>query len=148
MAYATNTQLTAVQPTIVNHGITDFTTQLTDAETDVKRYIEIEWYNKHFSQGFNQIGKAVGAEFDSTLLTDSQWTRATIYRALYAHILPLLSPFAVGGDTFREMIDYYRNRFHEEMDAEIAKGVEYDLNNDNVIQRSEKHKVAHGRVYR
>ena len=81
-------------------------------------------------------------------MTDSQWTRATIYRALYAHILPLLSPFAVGGDTFREMIDYYRNRFHEEMDAEIAKGVEYDLNNDNVIQRSEKHKVAHGRVYR
>ena len=148
MAYATNTQLTAVQPTIVNHGITDFTTQLTDAETDVKRYIEIEWYNKHFSQGFNQIGRAVGAEFDSTLLTDSQWTRATIYRALYAHILPLLSPFAVGGDTVREMIDYYRNRFHEEMDAEIAKGVEYDLNNDNVIQRSEKHKVAHGRVYR
>jgi len=148
MAYATNTQLTAVQPTIVNHGITDFTTQLSDAESDVKRYIEIEWYNKHFSQGFNQIGRAVGADFDSSLLTDSQWTRATIYRALYAHILPLLSPFAVGGDTFREMIDYYRNRFHEEMDAEIAQGVEYDLNNDSVIQRSEKHKVAHGRVYR
>lgn len=148
MAYATNAQLQDVQPTIINHGITDFTDQLTEAEADVKRYIEIEWYNKHFSQGFNQIGRAVGAEFDASLLTDSQWTRATIYRALYAHILPLLSPFAVGGDTFREMITFYKNRFNEEMDAVIAKGVEYDLNNDSVIQRSEKHKVAHGRVYR
>lgn len=148
MAYANNTQLQAVQPTIVNHGITDFTAQLADAETDVNRYIEVNWYNKHFSQGFNQIGRAVGAEFDATLLIDSQWTRATIYRALYAHILPQLSPFAVGGDTFREMIDHYRNRFNEEMDLEIAKGVQYDLNNDGVITRSEKHKVAQGRIYR
>lgn len=148
MPYATNAQLQDVQPSIVNHGITDFTDQLNEAEADVKRYIEIEWFNKSFRQGFNAIGRAIGSEFDSTLLTDSQWTRATIYRALYAHILPLLSPFAVGGDTFREMIDYYRNRYYEEVNAEIAKGVEYDSNNDGSVSRSEKHKVAHGRIFR
>ena len=148
MAYATNAQLIDVQPTIVNHGITDFTDQLTESETDVKRYIEVNWYNKHIDQGFNRIGRAVGAEFDATKLTDSQWTRATIYRALDAHILPLLSPFAVGGDTFREMIDYYRNRFVEEMDMELAKGVEYDHDGDSVISRGEKHKHRQDRIYR
>lgn len=148
MPYATNADLVDVQPSIINHGITDFTDQLTEAEADVNRHIEIEWFNKSFRQGFNAIGRAIGSEFDATLLTGSQWQRATIYRALYAHILPLLSPYAVGGDTFREMMDYYRNRFHEEMNAEIAKGVEYDANNDGSVSRSEVHKVAHGRIFR
>lgn len=148
MAYATNSSLTQYVPSIVNHGITDFTTQLTEAEGDVNRYLEVNWYNKTFTQGFDQIGRAVGAEFDATLLTDTQWTRATVFRALYAHILPLLSPFAVSGDTFQTMIEYYRNRFHEEIDMEIAKGVEYDLDNDGTVTRTEKHKVRNDRIYR
>ena len=148
MAYATNSDLTQYVPSIVNHGITDFTTQLTEAESDVNRYLEVNWYNKTFTQGFDQIGRAVGAEFDATLLTDTQWTRATVFRALYAHILPLLSPFQVSGDTFQTMIDYYRNRFHEEIDMEIAQGVEYDLDNDGTVTRTEKHKVRQDRIYR
>lgn len=148
MAYATNTQLQAVQPSIVNHGITDFTAQLTEAEADVKRYIEVNWFNKTYSQGFDRVGRRIGSTFDATKLTDSQWQRATIYRALYAHILPLLSPFAVGGDTFREMIDHYRNRFVEEMDMEMAQGVEYDGNNDGSISESEKFKQRQERIYR
>jgi hypothetical protein len=148
MAYATNTQLTAIQPSIVNHGITDFTAQLAEAETDVKRYIEVNWYNKTHSQGYNQIGQAIGPEFAANKLVESQWTRATVYRALYAHILPLLSPFAVGGDTFTNMIEHYRNRFVEEMDMEIAKGVKYDANLDGSISRSETHKQLQSRIYR
>jgi hypothetical protein len=132
----------------MNHGVTDWTTQLAEAENDVNRWLEVNWYNKTFTQGFDQIGRAVGSEMDATLLTDTQWTRATVYRALYAHILPTLSPFAVGGDTFREMIDFYRERFHEEMDLEIGKGVEYDLNNDGTISRTEKHKHRQDRIYR
>jgi len=148
MAYATNAQLTAVQPTIVNHGITDFTDQLTEAEADVNRHLEVNWYNKTFTQGFDQIGRAVGAEFDATLLTDTQWTRSTIYRALYAHILPLLSPYQVGGDSFREMMDYYRERYFEEIEMEMAQGVEYDLDNDGSITRTEKHKHRQDRIFR
>ena len=148
MAFATNSDLLQYVPTITSHGITDFSTQLTAAENDVKRYIEIEWYNKAFSQGFNQLGRAVGTEFNASLLTESQWTRATVFRALYAHILPLLSPFTVGGDTFREMIDYYRQRYNEEIKAEISQGVEYDGNNDGSISRGEKHKHRQDRIYR
>jgi hypothetical protein len=148
MAYATNTQLQAVQPSIVNHGITDFTAQLTEAEADVKRYIEVNWFNKTYSQGFNGIGRKIGATFDASKLVDAQWQRATVYRARYAHILPLLSPFAVGGDTFREMIEHYRNRFVEEMDMEMAQGVQYDGDSDGNITESETFKQRQERIYR
>jgi peptidase E len=59
-----------------------------------------------------------------------------------------LSPFTVGGDTFREMIDYYRQRYNEEIKAEISQGVEYDGNNDGSISRSETHKHRQDRIYR
>ncbi len=148
MAYANNTQLQAVQPSIVNHGITDFTAQLTEAEADVKRYIEVNWFNKTYSQGFNGIGRKIGATFDASKLVEAQWQRATVYRALYSHILPLLSPFAVGGDTFREMIEHYRNRFVEEMDMEMAQGVQYDGDSDGSITESETFKQRQERIYR
>ena len=148
MAIATNTQLTAVQPSIVNHGITDFTAQLTEAEADVKRYVEVNWYNKTYSQGYDGVGRRIGSTFDASKLVEAQWTRATIYRALYSHILPLLSPFAVGGDTFREMIEHYRNRFVEEMDMEMAQGVQYDGDGDGSIAEAEKFKQRQERIYR
>lgn len=148
MAFATNSDLLQYVPTITSHGVTDFSTQLAAAETDVKRYIEINWYNENFSQGYNQLGRAIGAQFDASLLTESQWTRSTVFRALYAHILPLLSPFTVGGDTFREMIEYYRQRYLEEIKAEIAQGVEYDGNNDGSVSRGEVYRQRADRIYR
>ena len=148
MAYATNSQLTAIQPSIVNHGITDFTAQLAEAEADVKRYIEVNWYNKTYSQGYDRVGRRIGSTFDASKLVEAQWTRATVYRALYAHILPLLSPFAVGGDTFTNMIEHYRNRFVEEMDMEMAQGVQYDGDGDGSIAESEKFKQRQERIYR
>jgi len=138
MAFATNTQLLEVVPTITSHGITDFTDQLTEAEKDVKRWLEVKWYNK----------TTRGKTFDATLLTEAQWTRATIFRALSTHILPSLSPFAVGGDTFREMITFYKARFNEEMDMEMSQGVEYDADNDSVITKGEIHRQRADRIYR
>ena len=148
MAYATNSDLIQYVPTIVNHGVADFTTQLTEAEADVNRYLEVNWYNKSFTSGYNQVGRIAGSEFDASKLTDTQWTRVTVFRALYAHILPLLSPFQVGGDTFQEMINYYRERFHEEINMAIAQGVEYDTNGDAEITTAEKYKQRADRIYR
>lgn len=138
MAFATNAQLVDVVPTITSHGVTDFTALLAEAENDVKRYLEVKWYNK----------TTRGATFDASLLTESQWTRATIFRALSTHILPSLSPFAVGGDTFREMITFYKARFNEEMDMEISQGIEYDSDNSGSISAGEIHRQRADRIYR
>lgn len=148
MAFATNAQLVEVLPTIINHGITDFTSDLAEAEKDVKRYLEVNWYNKTYSGGYNQVGSAVGSAYDASLLTEAQWRRATIFRALSTHILPSLSPFTVGGDTFREMITFYKSRFNEEMDMEMAQGVEYDADDDGTISKGEVHRQRADRVYR
>jgi len=147
-AFATNAQLVEVLPTIINHGITDFTSDLAEAEKDVKRYLEVNWYNKTYSGGYNQVGSAVGSAYDASLLTEAQWRRATIFRALSTHILPSLSPFTVGGDTFREMITFYKSRFNEEMDMEMAQGVEYDADDDGTISKGEVHRQRADRVYR
>jgi hypothetical protein len=148
MAFANNAQLVEVLPTIINHGITDFTSDLAEAEKDVKRYLEVNWYNKTYSGGYNQIGRSVGSAYDASLLTETQWQRATIFRALSTHILPSLSPFTVGGDTFREMITFYKSRFNEEMDMEMAQGVEYDADDDGTISKGEVHRQRADRVYR
>lgn len=147
MAFATNGDLLKYIPTIFDHGTEDFTDEIAQAEADVKRYIEINWYNKTFGTGYDQIGRRVGADFDETLLTATQWTRATVYRSLYSYILPQLATWR-DGDSFVEQIKHYRERYHEEIDAEMAKGVEYDLNDDGTIQRNEKYRHRKDRLYR
>tara|TARA_X000001382_G_scaffold124942_1_gene109955 strand:+ start:3493 stop:3942 length:450 start_codon:yes stop_codon:yes gene_type:complete len=147
-AYATDSNLTEYVPTIFDHGVTSFTTELTRATEDVQRWIEINWYNKHFSTGFNQVGRRIGAEFDTSKLTSTQWKRATIYLALYAYILPRLSPFRVEGDSFQTQITFYKQRYNEEIQAAMAKGVEYDHDGDGSITTGEKYRHRKDRLYR
>lgn len=146
--YATDTDLQEYVPTIFDHGVASFTTELTRATQDVQRWVEINWFNEHFNSGYNSVGRRIGGTFDATKLTATQWERATIYLALYAYILPRLSPWRVESDSFQEQITFYRNRYHEEVKAELAKGVEYDLDGDSVVETGEKFKARQDRLYR
>lgn len=148
MAYATNNDILKYVPTIFDHGIEDFGDELALAEGDVKRYIEINWYNKTFGTAYDQFGKRVGQEFDDSKLTATQWTRAIVYRALCNYILPQLATWTPNGDVFTEQIRHYKNRFEEEISAEMAKGVEYDLDGDDSIATSERFKARRDRLYR
>lgn len=148
MAYATNNDLLElVGETIFDHGVEDFTDELNKAETDVKRYIEVNWYNKSATYQRNAGLRYLAPEFDGSLLTDAQWKHSTVYCALYKYILPRLSPFR-GDDAFTNQISFYKERFYEEIKEEMAKGVEYDRNNDGTVQEGEKHRYNKTRVYR
>ena len=46
------------------------------------------------------------------------------------------------------MIEHYRNRFVEEMDMEMAQGVQYDGDSDGSITESETFKQRQERIYR
>lgn len=147
-AYATNDDLLDYIPTIFDHGVESFTDDLTRATTDVQRYVEINWYNKNFPTGVDRVGQRIGAEFDASRLNADQWKRSVIYLALYAFILPRLSPFRIEGDSFQEQISFYKNRYMEEVSASMAQGVQYDMDGDETFAINEKYRHRRDRLYR
>ncbi len=147
MAYATNENMMDLIGTqIFDHGIEDFTDELNKAESDVKRYLEVNWFKETFATR-RSITSNVSPSFDASKLTDSQWQHSTIYLALYRYILPRLSPFK-GDDSFTNQISFYKERYFEEIREEMAKGVEYDDDEDGVVTESEKYQYRKTRVYR
>ena len=139
--YATNADLTTLVPTIVDHGETDFTDELTEATADVKRDIEVEWLKRGFRKGSGNT------RFDSSLLTATQWKRATLYKALADYIMPRLSPFREN-DSFQLQMKHYKTRYAEELAAEFAIGIEYDADNDGTVEDSEYFEAVQDRLYR
>jgi hypothetical protein len=80
-------------------------------------------------------------------LTTSQFTRCSAYLVLWKYALPQLTNW-VDGDRFQSMILFYKSRYGEELEAILRDGVEYDANNDNVIEQTEKKSVHSGRLDR
>tara|TARA_S200002703_G_scaffold81462_1_gene70250 strand:- start:2269 stop:2745 length:477 start_codon:yes stop_codon:yes gene_type:complete len=142
------------QPDILGFGIADFNTQLQFAEDDVIRQIREEWWERYrHTVRYKDITKITTIEMNENLLTASQWKRAVLYRAMSEYIYPILSKFkdpdgGDGKDTFQNKMDYYKSRYAEEFQAVLRDGVEYDENNDDVIQTSEKEPIHHLRLVR
>jgi hypothetical protein len=137
MAFSTDSDLTALLPDILTLGISSFTDEHARAQADIEREIRNKWWDK---TGFS-------GELDPTLLTDSQWTRAAAYLVLWRYALPQLTNW-VDGDRFQNMIDFYRARYAEEMDAIFRDGVEYDADNDSTVTNTEKQPRYSGRLFR
>lgn len=142
------------QPDILNFGVNEFDTQLQFAEDDVVRQIREQWWERYrHTVRYKDITKITTIEMNSALLTPAQWKRAVLYRAMAEYIYPILSKFkdpdgGEGKDTFQNKMDYYRSRYAEEFEAVLRDGVEYDENNDDVVQTSEKEPIHHLRLVR
>jgi hypothetical protein len=80
-------------------------------------------------------------------LTDSQWTRCNAYLVLWKFALPQLTNW-VQDDRFLNMINFYQQRYQEELTAVFADGVEYDDDASGTIEDDEKGIVAYGRLTR
>jgi len=137
MAFSTDSDLTELLPDILDFGILSFYQEHQSAYNDILREIRNSWWNK---TGF-------AGELDSSLLTDSQWTRASSYLVLWRYALPKLTNW-VDGDRFQNMIDFYRARYGEEMDQIFKDGVEYDADNDGTVTNTEKQPRHFGRLVR
>lgn len=137
MAFSTDSDLTALLPDILSFGILSFYEEHENAYQDILREIRNKWWDKTGYSG----------ELDETLLTDSQWTRASSYLVLWRYALPKLTNW-VDGDRFQNMIDFYRSRYAEEMDAIFRDGIEYDIDEDGTIQNDEKQSRHSGRLFR
>lgn len=138
MAFASITDIQAYEPDILDYGIQNFDDEIARSEEDVKRHLRIHWWPSQ------QIGKydvtiiGFNAEMNDNLLTDSQFTRATVYHALGYYIFPKLSRFEPDLDVFQVKMDFYKNMFAEEIDLVIRDGVEYDIDSSGSITDVEK----------
>jgi len=142
------------QPDIAEYGITDFDTQLQQAENDVIRQIREEWWERYrHTVRYKDITKVTSLELDSGKLTNSQWTRSVVYKALADYILPMLTKWkdpqgGDGADTFQVKMDYYRKKYNEEFQAVLRDGVDYDEDDSGTVSESEKEPIHHLRLVR
>lgn len=142
MAYATIDDLLIVEPTITDYGVLDWDAELSRSETEINRVLKVRWYQA-YAKKF-----AVTVELDPSLIDPSQFTQATIYHALAYHICPKLTQFSPEEDKFSVMMKYYAGRFEHEMDLILREGVRYDLNDNGVVETSEKDSVVTLRLRR
>ena len=137
MAFSTDSDLTDIVPDILTLGIASFADEHAKAQLDIEREIRNRWWEK----------RGISGELNTSLLTEAQWTRSAVYLVLWKYALPQLTNW-VDGDRFQNMIDFYKSRYGEELEAVFQDGVEYDADDDNVIDDSEKAAVNHGRLVR
>tara|TARA_R100001086_G_scaffold86588_2_gene42287 strand:- start:36 stop:512 length:477 start_codon:yes stop_codon:yes gene_type:complete len=142
------------QPDIAEFGITDFDTQLQFAEDDVIRQIREEWWERYrHTVRYKDITKVTTLELDSSKLTNAQWLRCVVYKALAEYIYPILTKWkdpqgGDGQDAFQVQIDFYRKKYAEEFQAVLRDGVEYDENSSGSITASEKEPIHNLRLVR
>tara|TARA_R110000823_G_scaffold91748_2_gene201823 strand:+ start:82 stop:552 length:471 start_codon:yes stop_codon:yes gene_type:complete len=140
------------QPDIAAYGITNFDTQLQHAEDDVIRRIREEWWERYrHTVRFKDITKVTSIELNKALLTNAQWTRSVVYRALSEYIFPMLTKWKTPDgdiDAFQVQIEFYRARYNEEFQAILRDGVEYDEDADGTVTTSEKEPIHHLKLIR
>ena len=140
------------QPDIAAYGITNFDTQLQHAEDDVIRRIREEWWERYrHTVRFKDITKVTSIELNKALLTNTQWTRSVVYRALGEYILPMLTKWKTPDgdiDAFQVQIEFYRARYNEEFQAILRDGVEYDEDGGGTVSDIEKEAIHYLRLVR
>ena len=135
MAFATYDDLKQVEANIDEYGVLDWDTELTRSESEIKRVLKVRWWEQYQRNHTSLLNTL--PDFD--LLTETQFTQATVYHALAYHICPKLTQFSgAEPDKFQVMMDYYSKRFEHEMDLILREGVEYDINNDSTLAQDEK----------
>ena len=142
------------QPDILDYGITDFDTQLQFAEDDVIRQIRAEWWERYrHTVRYKDITKVTTLELDSSKLTNAQWTRSVVYKALAEYIYPILTKWkdpqgGDGQDAFQVQMAHYRTKYAEEFNAVLRDGVEYDEDGGGTVSDSEKEALHSLRLVR
>jgi hypothetical protein len=138
MSFATDNDLVTLVPDIYDHNVDYWGDEIARAEEDIIRKIRTEWYNKRYSR-YN---------WDQAELVESQWTQATLYRALGYYILPRLTQWRTEGDSFQQQMEFYQARFADEINDQFSIGIQYDYNGDSVIDETENYPSAQTRLWR
>jgi hypothetical protein len=137
MAFSTDKDLITLVPDILELGIDSFSKEHAKAKADIIRELRINWWNR----------KEIHGDLNESYLTDSQFTRCSAYLVLWKYALPQLTNW-VDGDRYQQMINFYKARYGEEIEAILRDGIEYDADNNDTVELDEKRSVHSGRLDR
>jgi hypothetical protein len=147
--YTTDADILEYEPTIKEFGVIDFSDYHSKTTADIQRHLRIEWWVRvRRAKDIGRYFASTGLEMDTTRLTDSQFKRTAVFHCLAYYILPQLTQHMPDPDRFRMMIDFYKARFREEFDLVLQDGVEYDWDNDGVVEDDEKQTQHYNRLVR
>lgn len=133
---------------IRDYGILDFESLFEKSRQDIFRKLRIEWWPRK-SLGYRDISQLTEAiEMDEAKLTESQFTRASVYHCLGYYILPQLTRHDPESDRFMEMLKFYKSSYSEEFTQVLMDGVEYDQDSDDTVTDAEKIPVNYQRLVR
>lgn len=142
MVMSTDDNLIEYQADILEYGIDDFDAYHTKAREDILRKLRTQWWVRARNSQLKaeSIRTAEHLEMDETKLNESQFTRCACYRVLSEYALPQLTKWNADGDEdkFQVMMMHYRKKYEEEFNSILQDGVEYDFDNDDVFEDSEK----------
>lgn len=149
MAMSTDDDLLKYQPEILNYGIDEFTEEHAKARDDVLRKLRSEWWSKAKTY-YAFPGNSKYAEMDETKLNESQFTRVAVFRVLSEYALPQLTKWNNENeeDKFQVMMKHYEKRYKTEFEEILLDGVEYDFDDDGVVQDDERGSIHADRLYR
>jgi hypothetical protein len=149
MAMSTDSDLMVYQPEILQYGIDEFTGEHAKAKADILRKVRDEWWSRAKNQYKTHSTDNV-YEMDETKLTESQFTRCAVYRVLSEYALPQLTKWNAEGDEdkFQVMMSHYKKKYNEEFESILRDGIEYDYDDDSIIQIDEKQPVHTRRLVR
>jgi hypothetical protein len=139
MAYSSDADLLKLIPDILDLGIESFSIEHPKAQAEIERDLRIKWWPR---KSMN-----IDGEMDESKLTASQFTQAAAYLVLWMYALPKLTNW-VDGDRFGNMINFYKARYGEEMEAVYGDGIEYDNDGDGNVTEEEREFVAVNRLDR
>ena len=131
MSYSNDSDLMKLVPDILSLGIESFVLEHPKAKADIESELRTKWWPR----------KGLSGEMDATKLTGSQFTMASSYLVLWRYALPQLTNW-VDGDRFGNMIDFYKARYGEELEAVLSDGIEYDADGDGTVTDKEKQPVG------
>jgi hypothetical protein len=148
MAMSTDQDILEYVPDLYDYGIQDFSADHTRTREDILRRLRIDWWPRLQPYKYDIRYVNTTPEMDADKLTESQFTRSAVFHVLAYYILPKLAKFDPEGDRFENMMKHYRSRFEEEFTLVLKDGVEYDLNNDAVVDATEKASREFSRLVR
>ena len=141
--FSSDSDLTFYQPDILGFGISSFTTP-TDyhafARADIERDLRIKWFPVYSKETYRDIAILNTTEMDPTLLTDSQFKRASVFKVIGFYACPQLTKFNSNDnpDRFQVMMKHYQQMYASEIEDILRDGVEYDADDSNTVADSEK----------
>jgi len=127
--YCEESDLIAIRPKILELGVTDWDTQITEACNIMDRAIEVRWYRRIAEE--NSVDWRV-TRFDRDLLksSDTQLKRLACYKSLELAFMYLMKHRA--DDAFEKERKMFSELYKEELQEVLLSGLDYDWDDDDL----------------